>query len=608
VNDHQDDAPWKQRFRAPIIVQASVAPEAPERGLVVTNPSGICQLYAWDVPNGTLVQRTDRPEGQVSGTLSPDGRYIYYLDDRQGNEIGHFVRVPFAGGVPEDVTPDLPPYSTPGLFCSRKGTMLGLTARTAGGAVAYCLAVEPDGALGPLRVLHHGPATIIGPIFSADGAVAVVMSNARTRRPQYSVLAFDTATGALLGELWDGPDSSVTAGLFSPLAGDHRLVVLSNRSGANRPLLWHARTGEREELLLGDVDGDVEAWDWSADGRRLLLCQTHRAIQQLYLYDLARGSAVPLPHPGGRYGAAYFAPDATLHALWEDAAHPPQLIALDGQRSEPAAILLRAGEVPPGKAWRSVTFPSSDGQQVQGWLALPTGAGPFPTILETHGGPAFAATASFSPQAQAWLDHGYAFLTINYRGSTTFGKRFEEKIWGDLGHWEVEDMVAARAWLVRQGIARPAAVVLTGWSYGGYLTLQALGTYPELWAGGMAGVAVADRAAQFAEVSDQHRAWLTALFGGTPQEKPQQYAASSPITHAERVQAPILVIQGYNDSRCPAGQMARYEARMKSLGKPIEVLWFDAGHAGSFAQVELSIAYQEAMLRFAGRIVASLPG
>jgi dipeptidyl aminopeptidase/acylaminoacyl peptidase len=101
---------------------------------------------------------------------------------------------------------------------------------------------------------------------------------------------------------------------------------------------------------------------------------------------------------------------------------------------------------------------------------------------------------------------------------------------------------------------------------------------------------------------------LTALFGGTPQEKPQQYAASSPITHAERVQAPILVIQGYNDSRCPAGQMARYEARMKSLGKPIEVLWFDAGHAGSFAQVELSIAHQEAMLRFAGRIVASLPG
>jgi hypothetical protein len=184
VIEQQDDASWKRRFRAPFILQASVAPEAPGRGLVATNRSGACQLYAWDVPKGTLLQRTDRPEGQVSGTLSPDGRYIYYLDDQQGNEIGHFVRVPFAGGVPVDVTPDLPPYSTPGLFCSRKGAMLGLTARTTGGAVAYCLAVEPDGTLGPPRVLHQGQATIIGPVFSADGAVAVVMSNARTGRPR----------------------------------------------------------------------------------------------------------------------------------------------------------------------------------------------------------------------------------------------------------------------------------------------------------------------------------------------------------------------------------------------------------------------------------------
>jgi dipeptidyl aminopeptidase/acylaminoacyl peptidase len=75
---------------------------------------------------------------------------------------------------------------------------------------------------------------------------------------------------------------------------------------------------------------------------------------------------------------------------------------------------------------------------------------------------------------------GYTFLTITYRGSTTFGKRFEEQIWGDLGHWKVEDMVAARAWLVREGIARPDAIVLTSWSYGGYLALQALGAYPEL--------------------------------------------------------------------------------------------------------------------------------
>src|SRR5207249_7839956 len=139
-------------------------------------------------------------------------------------------------------------------------------------------------------------------------------------------------------------------------------------------------------------------------------------------------------------------------------------------------------DVPPGRPWRSVSFPSSDGTPIQGWLALPEGAGPFPTILETHGGPTAVMMESFDPSCQMWLDHGFAYLTINYRGSTTFGKEFLEKIWGNVGYWEVEDMVAARAWLVGQGITKADQVFLTGWSYGGYLTLQALGTYPALWA------------------------------------------------------------------------------------------------------------------------------
>ncbi len=67
-------------------------------------------------------------------------------------------------------------------------------------------------------------------------------------------------------------------------------------------------------------------------------------------------------------------------------------------------------------------------------------------------------------RAQAWMDHGFAFLTINYRGSTTFGREFQEKIRGDVGHWEMEDVAAARHWLVREGIARPDQIFLTGWS------------------------------------------------------------------------------------------------------------------------------------------------
>lgn len=154
-----------------------------------------------------------------------------------------------------------------------------------------------------------------------------------------------------------------------------------------------------------------------------------------------------------------------------------------------------------------------------------------------------------------------------------------------------------------QGIASPDQVFLTGWSYGGYLTLQALGTYPELWAGGMAGIAVADWAIAHVDTTDTLRSVRALRFGGTPEEVPERYAASSPITYAEKVKAPVLIVQGRNDTRTPPRSIEMYEAKMKSLGKDVEVHWFDAGH-GSFS-VEQNIEFQELMLRFAYRILNS---
>jgi dipeptidyl aminopeptidase/acylaminoacyl peptidase len=136
--------------------------------------------------------------------------------------------------------------------------------------------------------------------------------------------------------------------------------------------------------------------------------------------------------------------------------------------------------------------------------------------------------------------------------------------------------------------------------------LQALGKRPDLWAGGMAGIAIADWALQFEDSADMLKGVMVAFFGGTPEEKPDQYAASSPITYVENVSAPVLIIQGRNDTRTPARPVEVYEQKMRALGKPIEVHWYEAGHLGSFAQVELSIQHQELMLRFAYRVIHGL--
>jgi len=261
--------------------------------------------------------------------------------------------------------------------------------------------------------------------------------------------------------------------------------------------------------------------------------------------------------------------------------------------------VIKAGEVPPGRDWCSVHFTSSDGENIQGWLATPSGEGPFPAVINLIGGPGGVQQNNYDPGAQAWLDEGFAFFSINYRGCATFGNEFEGKIFGNPGYWEVEDIVAARRYLVEQGIADPRKVFLVGNSYGSFLALLATGLQPDLWAGTMAKVAITDWATQYEDSSEMLKGYLRAFFGGTPEEKQAQYAKSSPVTYVNKIQAPILIIQGKHDTRTPARPVEIFEQKMKSLGKNIEVVWFGGGHGGSFMDAELGVQHQEKMLDFA---------
>ena len=596
--DLSPEAIWRRRFRAADIIWAVLAQRNPERGLVCTNKDGIYQLYAWDVGTGQLKQVTNQPAGVVSGVISSDGNFIYFLKDEAGNEIGHFVRVPFMGGEPEDISPDMPPYSTFAISQNRKGNVIGFRAAGQDGFKFY---VKEEGSAPTL--IHQSGRISFGPDFSYDGKIAVIGSSDRTQSLDFSLLALDIQTGQQINEFWE-EGASVDNPLFSPIEGDARLICTSSRSGFDRPLIWNALTGERVPLQLDDVPGSIHPQDWSEDGKQLLLCQVYQAQYQLYRYEVLTHTVVKLAHPVGTLGlrtGGYFAPDGEVWVTWEDSSHPSCLVALDEKTGAFKREILRAGDVPDGKPFQSITLTSENGDTIQGWLALPDGEGPFPTILETHGGPTWAMSSLFAPGAQCWIDHGFAFFSLNYHGSTTFGKAFEKSIWGNLGDLEVQDMAAVYKWLVEKKIAQPEAVLLTGLSYGGYLTLQAIGRRPDLWAGGMAEIAIADWKTLYEDEAESLRGYQRALFGGAPDEVPEATRKSSPITYAEQIKAPIMVIQGENDTRTPARQLKVYEEKLRSLGKQIEVHWFKAGH-GSRAQ-DQQIEHQEMMLNFAYRVL-----
>jgi dipeptidyl aminopeptidase/acylaminoacyl peptidase len=471
----------------------------------------------------------------------------------------------------------------------------------ANGKDGFKIYVKEEGS--PAKLFHQSENICVGPTFSCDGKIALIESTDRTRTMDCSLLAFDMETGRLIHELWE-EGASVEFEIFSPVGGDPRVVCTSSASGFERPLIWNAMTDERLPLQLDDIPGSIFPYAWSGDAEQLLLCQVYRAQYQLYRYEVRTHTAIKLDHPVGTMGfwaGGFFATDGEIWVVWEDFSHPPRLIALEEKTGVLKREVLKASDVPEGKAFRSVTLSSENGDAIQGWLAVPDGKGPFPVILETHGGPTSVRPPRFSPWGQCWLDHGFAFFTLNYHGSTTFGKAFEKSIWGNLGELEVQDMATVYNWLVDQGIARPEAVMPTGESYGGFLTLLSLGRCPELWAGGMAEIAIADWKTMYEDEAESLRGYQRALFGGAPDEVPEATRKSSPITYADQVLAPVLVIQGENDTRTPARQLRVYEEKLKSLGKQIEVHWFNAGH-GSRAQEQM-IDHQELKLRFAYRVL-----
>src|SRR5690606_37355043 len=165
-----------------------------------------------------------------------------------------------------------------------------------------------------------------GPGLSQGGEIGVVATTERTGRNEYSLIALDVATGKKMAELWDENASIQPAG-FSPVPGDMRLAATSNKTGFMRPLIWNPCTGERTDLALPDLDGEIAVWDWSPDGNRLLLRQLNQAEYQLYTYDLRDNSLHKLNHPSGTvggYSGGQFMPDNEIFLTWQNATTPAQ--------------------------------------------------------------------------------------------------------------------------------------------------------------------------------------------------------------------------------------------------------------------------------------------
>jgi dienelactone hydrolase len=580
-------ARWQGRFRAPRVSLPQWAHDAPHRSLYSSDVSGVVEQYAWDRETGERRQVTDRPNGTLMSTLSPDGETIWWFADTDGDEFGIWQTQPFGGGTDTVAVPEVGPAYPAGLEVGR--TLVAIGRSTDDGSELW---LAPFGGTARVIYRHADPASVDALTRDDD---LLVISHSEHGDPRYPALrVLRTRDDAVVAEKWDGEGRGLHALEFGPLPDDRRLLVGHERRGREELLIWDVAGDSETEIVL-DLPGDVTA-SFYPDGSALLVGHDHAARSELYRYDLAGGTLEKLDTPTGVVRGATARPDGTVELAWSNSELPPVVRRADGP------VVLSVTEEEPPAAYpvedRWVPGPGGDGHAL---LIRPEGPAPYATAFLVHGGPESADDDSYRARRAAYVDAGYAVVHVNYRGSTGYGSAWRDALTGRPGLTELEDVGAVYDALVAEGVVDPQRALLSGGSWGGFLTLLGLGTQPERWAAGIAEVPVADYLAAYEDEMEGLRAYDRALFGGSPEEVHDVYVRSSPITFVDAVAAPVLVVAGANDPRCPIRQIDNYLGELEKLGKEHEVYRFDAGH-GSLV-IEETIRQVEVALSFALRHV-----
>lgn len=565
------------RFGVPTLMTVRPAAGPADLALVIENHPGGARGRLWRAPDApAALLPFDVSTGAI---ITPDGRWIVDLDDGGGSEVGALVAISIDGTERVELTPGRAPAVLRGLESSVDGSVIVATLVDEEG---FHVVVIPAAPWGEPTVVYSNPVEAWFGKPSADAALVSIDTtdhNPGIRRPLITVV--DAATGAPVATLDDLPEGPVRAVRFSSVPGDERLLLATERSGFSRPAIWHVRSGERVDVDLPDLEGEVIPLDWHAPSGRILALHVDGGIHRLLELDDVDGSVRSVLEGGSfaepdianlhpYYWASYYAPSGAIRALRSSWDLPLRVteIASDGTET----TLIAPAAVPKGHPLTSTLVTSADGTRVQLWSGRPADREPLGTVLEIHGGPMLVAVDHYNASAQAWLDAGFAYASLNYRGSVTFGRAFREGFWNAGGDREIEDVSAAIAWLRAQGLADPASTFVTGASYGGHMTLLSVGRLPELFAGGLAHVAVADWSVTIDAMNPAVRSvWSSWV----PPELVERFSA---ITYLDDVTASVWINQGSIDTRTPVVGVQGYVDRLQARGGDAVLEIFEGGH------------------------------
>jgi protease II len=585
--------------------------------LVTSDESGIFNAYAVDLATGAWRALTHSTSDAINGIswFPGDARFLYTAD-QGGNELNHvFVGLP--DGSAHDLTPGAKTKARFGGWAQDlKSFFVFTNERDAQYFDAWRYrAVEGGEQLAPgfsRELLFQNPGGYDLAGVSRDGAWAALLKihdNADS-----DVYVARTSAPAELIHLTPH-EGGVSYGVedFSP---DGSRLHLTSDEGGEFAAVWayDLTTKAREQVFA--ADWDVANYEFSEDGRWLATAINADARTVVRVFELPGGREVALPElPAGDITGVAFERDGRRLAVYVNGDRSPSNLHLldlgtGAQRSLTDALTPGIDDAVLVEA-EVIRYPSFDGLPIPALLYRPqfaSAAARVPALLWVHGGPGGQSRRGYNPTIQHLVNHGYAVLAVNNRGSSGYGRTFYHL--DDRGHGDVDlqDCVFARRYLESLDWVDGTRVGIMGGSYGGYMVCAALAFAPQEFDCGLDIFGVTNWIRTLESIPPWWASIRASLYAeiGDPATDRARLEARSPLLHASRIAKPLLVIQGKNDPRVLEAESQEIAAAVRANGVPVEyVLFPDEGHG--FRSKANRIAASDAYLAFLEQHLRGVP-
>jgi dipeptidyl aminopeptidase/acylaminoacyl peptidase len=557
------------------------------------NVTGTNQVWTTRVENGFPEQLTSFEDRVQFVVWAPAGDRIFFGKDIGGNEKTQlYVMRPDGSGV--EALTDHPKAIHSFGSVSRDGRWLAYSANDRDEKVFDIHVMDLESKQSRRVVAEDTPFSAGD--FSPDGKLLLLGREDHSRNNDIYLL--ELATSKLTNLTPHEGDVRFFGGEWLPDNRSLYVVTDQNRDGLSLALL---KIGSPRLEFVDTGNREVEGAEVSWDGTYLAYTVNEDGYNRAVV--LNRKTNRPVRIPKQNASAARFTADSrkiifqtssgrelSERYLFDPATGKLTQIGFASYAGVPKETLVEP---------RLVRYPSFDGVEIPAWLHLPRGArqdATLPMIINYHGGPEGQSRPYVSATVQFLVSRGYAVLQPNIRGSSGYGKAWLDADNGRNRQVSLKDAAAAAEWARKSGWADPGKLVAFGGSYGGYMTLCMVAFYPDYWAAGVDDVGMSNLVS-FLKNTGAYRTRFRTSEYGDPETDADFLMTVSPMTAADRIQAPLMIVQGANDPRTPKSEAEQIVEAIRKKGGTVEYLLFpDEGHG--IAKLRNRIQWLTKMVEF----------